>query len=153
MTVLIEKRKKKMVQKLFDTSNNELDSSDDSQIYNSKKLVVAEKDVPNLFDHGLEQFVNPSSISFFLKLGLDTSWLKDDCENWQENINYQVCLNAVNNLPVVNDVAERGVKLMQEYNDLFTKDEDQKQFIIQILDDYRVRNIKNTKESLLKPWN
>ncbi|CAH1099836.1 unnamed protein product [Psylliodes chrysocephalus] len=140
-------------QKLFDTSNNKLDSSDDSQIYNSKKFVVAEKDVPNLFDHGLEQFVNPSSISFFLKLGLGTSWLKDDCENWQENINYQVCLNAVNNLPVVNDVAERGVKLMQEYNDLFTKDEDQKQFIIQILDDYRVRNIKNTKESLLKPWN
>ncbi|KAH0546610.1 hypothetical protein KQX54_012106 [Cotesia glomerata] len=44
-----------MVQKLFDTSNDELNSSDDSQIYNYKKLVIAEKDVSKLFDQGLEQ--------------------------------------------------------------------------------------------------
>jgi hypothetical protein len=29
-------------------------------------------------------------------------------------------------LKIVNDAAERGVKLMQEYNDKFTKNEDQK---------------------------
>jgi hypothetical protein len=35
-------------------------------------------------------------------------------------------------LKVVNDTAERGVKLMEEYNEKFTKNEDQKQFILQV---------------------
>ena len=40
----------------------------------------------------------------------------------------------------MNDIAEQGVKLIQEYNDSFTKDEEQNQIIIQILDDYRSKS-------------
>lgn len=74
----------------------------------------------------MEQFINLSSVNFFRKPNLNTSWLKDNCEDWLENINYQICLDIVANLSVVKDVAERGVKLIQVYNDKFTNDEDQK---------------------------
>ena len=52
---------------------------------------------------------------------------------------------------VVNDVAERGVKLTQEYNNILTKDETEKQFVLQIVNE----NHKNypaaaTKYSLKK---
>lgn len=147
--------KQKMVKKVIELSQNadkpdSLDSNDKQVL---RKAVVSRADIPKLFDEGLEQFINATSINFFHKLGLNTSWLTENCENWLEDSNYQECLSAVTNLSVVNDVAERGVKLMQEYNDLFTKDEEQKQFLIQILDDYRSKGIKTTKESLLKDWN
>lgn len=38
---------------------------------------------------------------------------------------------------VVNDVAERNVKLIEEYNTILTKDEDQKQYHLQVVNEYR----------------
>ena len=35
---------------------------------------------------------------------------------------------------VVNDTAERGVKLFEEYNSLLTNDEEEKQFILQVVE-------------------
>ena len=35
-------------------------------------------------------------------------------------------------LRVVNNVSERGVKLIEDFNTILTKDEDQKQFILQM---------------------
>ena len=131
---------------------SEPESSESSNKRHSRKALVSQEDIPKLLENGLEQFVDATSMNFFHKLGLNTSWLNKNCANWLEDSNYRDCLTAVRNLSVVNDVAERGVKLMEEYNDLFTKNEEQKQFIIQILDDYRSKGIKHTKESLIKDW-
>ena len=35
---------------------------------------------------------------------------------------------------VVNDTAERGVKLFEEYNSLLTNDEEEKQFLLQVVE-------------------
>ena len=35
---------------------------------------------------------------------------------------------------VVNDTAERGDKLFEEFNTLLTKDEDEKQFLLQVVE-------------------
>ena len=35
---------------------------------------------------------------------------------------------------MVNDVAKRGVKLKSDFNDLITRDEDQKQFLFKLLE-------------------
>ena len=41
------------------------------------------------------------------------------------------------NLKVVNDTAERGVKLIQDYNSIITNDEDQKQYLLQVVQQHR----------------
>ena len=46
-------------------------------------------------------------------------------------------LKIVENLRVVNDTAERGVKLIQDFNILLTKNEEQKQFVLQAVDECR----------------
>ena len=46
---------------------------------------------------------------------------------------------VVRELHVVNDFAERGVMLMQAYNLALTKDENQRQFLLQIVEDHRKR--------------
>ena len=37
----------------------------------------------------------------------------------------------------VNDTAERGVKLFEEFNQLITKDEEEKQFLLQVVESNR----------------
>lgn len=41
------------------------------------------------------------------------------------------------NLPCVNDCPERGVALIQNYNETITKDEEQKQFLLQVVEKHR----------------
>lgn len=38
---------------------------------------------------------------------------------------------------VVNDIAEKGIKLIQDFNSYFTKDEKQKQFLLKVASEYR----------------
>lgn len=40
----------------------------------------------------------------------------------------------VQNLKVVNDIAERGVKLFEEFNKLLTNDEEEKQLLLQAVE-------------------
>lgn len=51
-------------------------------------------------------------------------------------------------LSVVNDHAERGVKLMSDFNNLITKDEIQKQYALQVVDRFRKENSGITKREL-----
>jgi hypothetical protein len=57
----------------------------------------------------------------------------------------------VKKLKVVNDIAERGVKLIKDYNECLTKNEEQKQFILQIVSDYRRRFPDCNKKTLSRP--
>lgn len=45
------------------------------------------------------------------------------------------CLSCL--LRLTNDVVERGVKLIQEHNNILEKDENQRQFILQVDSEYR----------------
>lgn len=48
----------------------------------------------------------------------------------------------------VNDDAERGVKLIQDYNQLLTKNEDDMQFLLQAVNEYRKKYPSHTKSTL-----
>ena len=51
---------------------------------------------------------------------------------------------------VVNDTDERGVKLFEEYNSLLTNDEEEKQFLLQVVEANRIGvPTEITKESAL----
>lgn len=59
---------------------------------------------------------------------------------------YQKGLKIVSNLLVVNDVAERNIKLIEDYNSILTKDEDQKQYLLQVVNEYR-NNYSDSKKT------
>ena len=54
----------------------------------------------------------------------------------------------VGHLRVVNDNAERGVALIEQFNDKITTDEQQKQFLLQVVQDHRNR-VPSCKKSFL----
>ena len=51
---------------------------------------------------------------------------------------------------VVNDIAERGVALIEEYNALHTTDEDQKQFLLLTVKNYRQQYPNRNKTTLMQ---
>ena len=72
---------------------------------------------------GLPFFVSTSTVNFFKKLGLNTDFLDVDPFDWHSNESYISTLNVVSGLQVVNDVAERAVALVKEYNCGLTRNE------------------------------
>ncbi|KAK2713334.1 hypothetical protein QYM36_009260 [Artemia franciscana] len=52
---------------------------------------------------------------------------------WPQNNGLQEGLKIVNKLKVVNDMAESGVKLINEFNNLLEKDKGQKKYVLQVV--------------------
>ncbi|KAK0045050.1 hypothetical protein Bpfe_025529 [Biomphalaria pfeifferi] len=71
----------------------------------------------------LSSFVTTSTRYFFQILQLPDSYLTQNVETWKENDYYQEALRIVQGLKVVNDCAEHGVKLIQEYNSILINDD------------------------------
>ena len=52
-------------------------------------------------------------------------------------------------LKVVNDTAERGIALIQSYNSALTKDETQKQYLLQLVSSHRKQFPAQTKAAVM----
>lgn len=104
---------------------------------------------PNqLLNCDLADFVSYRTKFFFSSFGLRTDFFELDPSIWEDNEEYQIARDFCKNLLVVNDAAERGVKFMKEYNRVLTHDEDQMQFILQVVDLYRKKNPSHIKSAL-----
>ena len=85
----------------------------------------------------LRNFVTKNTRSFFTMLSLPTSFLELSPQKWKQNEDFLEAEKTVHSLKVINDTAERGVQLIQEYNSILTKNEDQKQFLLQVVREHR----------------
>src|SRR6218665_2542627 len=70
---------------------------------------------------------NEKAQSFFLR----------DREEWCDDPSYQDLRMTLSTTTVMNDSAERATALMQQYNMPLTKNEEQKQFILRIVNHHR----------------
>jgi len=59
-------------------------------------------------------------------------FLHQNPENWPNIESYTKAKNILQYLNVVNDVAERGVKLMEDFNTKFTKNENEKHYVLKV---------------------
>lgn len=89
------------------------------------------------------------SRSFFQTAGIDDSFLDVDVEMWSNNACFKIAQSFVKNLACVNDCAERGVALIQTFNDSTTKDEEQKQYLLQVVEKHRKDFKQCTRENIV----
>lgn len=102
-----------------------------------KKYTVNVQELNNFLKKDLPlDLLGTNSIKLFERFNIAKDFLEVHPKNWNDLEGYQKGKEIIDSLRVVNDTAERGVKLMEEFNDKFTKNEDQKQFVLQ------VRNLK-----------
>lgn len=99
--------------------------------------------------NNLSDFVSYKTKNFFDAFGLTTEFLKHDPSIWETNEDYLDALDVCREFFVVNDTAERGVKFMNDYNRILTKDEEQNQFILQCIEAYRRKYPSHNKSNLI----
>lgn len=96
----------------------------------------------------LETLVTPRTRELFRHLGINPSFLGLSPEEWEHHPEYKRAKERVNNIPVVNDHAERGIALIQQFNGSYTKKEEQLQFLLGVVADHRKRFSGASKASL-----
>lgn len=113
------------------------DESDDYEYILPKKIILKNQDVEQVVEKGIVEFVSPNTLQFFNRFEMDTSFLNEPSSEWEKNEEYPKMKKVAEKIKVVNDCAERGVKLIEEYNTKLSTDEDQKQYILKVVSEYR----------------
>lgn len=113
-----------------------------------QRFHVEDVNLKSLLDNDLSDFVSTKSLELFTKFDLPSDFLEEDISPWPNDKSFQICLNFLKTLKVTNDVAERGIALIEEYNCCLTKDEDQLQYLLQAVRDHRQRFPDCNKKSL-----
>lgn len=111
-----------------------------------KRITV---DPLTLGEKKLENFVTQNTNRFFSITGLPSSFLTKKIDLWSVDEDYQTVKNIVHSRRVINDIAERGVALMDDYNKLRTTSEEQKQFLLLVVKEYLQHYSDRTKKTLM----
>lgn len=90
------------------------------------KLDINKSDLPNI---SLENLCNLDSLNFFKILNLSHAFLHIDACNWETDKSFNIAKRACYSIISTNDLAERGVKVAEEYNGVLTKKKQQYQKI------------------------
>ena len=99
-----------------------------------KKIVLQFDEVQHFVIKDLPfELISNKSIQFFQRFRISSDFLHKDPNLWKITTEYKEAKDIIATLKVVNDSAERGVKLMEEFNDKFTKQEEQKQYVLQVI--------------------
>ncbi|KAK0045546.1 hypothetical protein Bpfe_025032 [Biomphalaria pfeifferi] len=116
----------------------------------SERHVRGDPSLLQIEDVSLGHFSTRRSQNLLTKLQIGHSLLVLPPEQWNDNTDYQKGKQRINDLRLVNDTAERGVKLFEDYNRLLTKNEKEKQFILQVVEANRkVIPAQTTKKSVI----
>ncbi|CAD6231335.1 GSCOCG00012218001-RA-CDS [Cotesia congregata] len=103
--------KKKMIENLMNNKS--------SNTKTRKYEVVSDSD--ELLEKDISDFISVESLTIFKEFDLPYDFIDEDISNWSNNDSFQECKEFFGKLAVVNDVAERGVSLIEDYNKCLTK--------------------------------
>lgn len=106
-------------------------------------------DLSRIEERNIEDFVSSTTLRFFRILGISSAFLQKEPRLCEEGEDYKASREIVRSMKVVNDIAERGVALIEEYNKLISTDEEQKQFLLLVVKNFRQKYPDTKKTTLL----
>jgi len=102
---------------------------------------------------GQSNKVNPCrievSLKIFSRFKIDDGFLKNNPKSKESNTDFVNAKNIMNSLTIINNTAERRVKLMDDFNASITLDEEQKQYVLLCVQEHR-KTYPNRKKSTLQ---
>ena len=82
----------------------------------------------------LPDFVSAHTKQLLAGLHVSEEFISRHPSEWPMNNNCMLGLSRVRQLKVINDAAERGISLIQNFNSVLTNQEKQKQFLLQVVE-------------------
>jgi len=82
----------------------------------------------------IEDLGTTHTLNFFKTLGIDTDFFCEPSEMWSSNDSYKRGKEVVDGLKVVNDHAERAVKLIQDYNKIVRSEQHFQDLLLSVND-------------------
>lgn len=98
-----------------------------------RRLQIEHSEYESLVQRDISDFITKKSLLLFHQFDLKPDFLDKSLELWSQDESYRRCLEVFRDLKVVNDIAERGVALVEKFNSLLTKDEHQRQYLLQVV--------------------
>lgn len=135
--------KRKMVQRL-----NELNHDEGVDVEINKRIKLNIHDVGTFVTKQVSDFITPNTANLFDRFNIPKGFLDIDPDMWQNDDDWVSGMEIVRQIKVVNDSAERGVKLIQDYNKKLTRREDEMQYLLQVVKDYHHKFPSYSKQSL-----
>ena len=105
-------------------------------------------DSKRLLRRDLHHFTMKDAMLFFEMLNLKTDFLELPIDQWHIDASFRESPAIVQALSVVNNYDDRGVSLVEEYSGRITKDEEQLQFLFQLVADHK-KNFPNALKQTL----
>lgn len=135
----------KMVQSLKNDNNTDGDS-----INVEKRLCVKLNEIPSFINKTIESFISDKTLNFFKRFNINYNFIETLPSTWKNNLEYKRGKEIVSQLKIVNDTAERAVKLIEDFNKIGSKNEEQKQYILQVVTEYRQRYSNSNKSTIME---
>jgi len=96
----------------------------------------------------LSDFVSQHTKQLFTALNIPQQFLMNSPDTCSTDNDYIVGQRKVRSLKVVNDAAKRGEVLIQAFNGVLTNQEEQKQFLLQVMEKHRCDFLNCNKSTL-----
>lgn len=100
----------------------------------------------------LDSYVTCRTWALFHNLRLNQSFLDNDVKEWKSDDEFVKSQSVIKQLKVVNDTAERGIALIQNYMKGTTIREDQLQYLLQVVEYQRSILPKCRKQDIVKVY-
>ena len=98
-------------------------------------LIPLEKPyLPRLLDSNFAEFIGIKTRTLFKTFEINLGFLDKDPSEWASDEKFSSAKDYVQNISCVNDYSERNVKLMSDYNKVWTQDEIEKRNLLQVVD-------------------
>src|SRR5277367_1066112 len=102
-----------------------------------ERCIRSSKNPSTFHNVTLKDFVTSSSLYFVNALLFSTDFLVNDASTWPQNESFQNVRKVVSSLTVINDCAERRIALASSFNSSLTKSEEEKQYLLQVVEQHR----------------
>lgn len=113
-----------------------------------RRILIAREEV---FTKTILNFVTENTRKFMIDYGLNIECLDQHPNTWESHPGFRESKNIVNHLLVVNDCAERAIKLLQEFSGSQTQEEQDFQALLQTAESSLKEMNKNfTRKDALK---
>jgi hypothetical protein len=110
-------------------------------------------DTTGLEKKRLHELVTGTTVAVLRHLNMDMRLLLTiNPENWEASPRFLRMKQDIKSITVVNDSAERAMALMTEFNDTLTKNESEKQMLLQVVEENRQRITDVSKKTLIKAF-